>query len=326
MVQNGNHESRWLDPSALMKLKSLELQIKVVVEGFLLGLHRSPYHGFSAEFTEYRPYVAGEDTRYLDWKLYARSDRNYIKKFREETNVRTYLLLDQSRSMAFSSGEYNKLDYARVLLGSVGYFFLRQRDAVGACRFDDTVHDFLPPRVRTGHLRHFLRVLHGAEPGHSTDLGGSVAKIGRLIANRSLVILASDFLGNLDSLEKEIGILRARGNDLIMVQVLDPAEIEWRGDRNLLVRDMETGREIFVQGGQAAERYRRRFADHQAKLSRICNTGGVRLCHVSTSQPVDQFAYHLIKSAAPGWLAGEPAGLARATAGSVVESSSGGDK
>ena len=305
MVQNGIQESRWLDPSVLMKLKSLDLQIRVVVEGFLMGLHRSPYHGFSAEFTEYRPYVPGEDTKYLDWKLYARSDRNYIRKFREETNVRAYFLLDQSRSMAFGDGGYNKLDYARVLMGSLGYFFMKQRDAVGACRFDNEIHDFLAPRVRTGHLRHFLRVLHGAEPGPSTDLGGALEKAGRLIRHRSLVVIVSDFLGSLDSLDREVGILRARGNDVSLVQVLAPDEVVWNSQENLLIQDMESGRELFVNGRDAAEGYQRKFNDHQKRLERLCATNGIRLCHVATNQSIDQFCYHFIKSPESGWLVGQ---------------------
>jgi uncharacterized protein (DUF58 family) len=306
MELNQNQESRWLDPGALMKLKSLELQVKVVVEGFLLGLHRSPFHGFSAEFSEYRPYVDGEDTRYLDWKLYARTDRNYIKKFREETNVRTYFLLDQSRSMAFESTGYEKLDYARVLIGSLGYFLMRQRDAVGVCRFDNEIHDFLPPRIRTGHLRNFLKVLHAAQPGTATELSGALMKLGRLMKHRSVVVLVSDFLGDLDGLENELAMLRARGNDISLIQILDPAEISWGQEGNFMVRDMESGREIFVNGQEARQGYQSKLILHQGRLAQMCATQGARLCQVSTAGPLDQFCHHFIKAHGTGWLCGTP--------------------
>lgn len=297
-----NSESRWLDPLSIMKLKSLELQIKAVVEGFLLGLHRSPFHGFSAEFTEYRPYVAGDDTRYLDWKLYARTDRHYIKKFREETNVRTYFLLDQSASMAYTSLEYTKLDYARLLAGSLGYFLLKQRDAVGACRFDSELEDFLPPAVRVGHLRKFLKILHAAKSGEGTELGNALKHIGNLIKGRSRIIFISDFLSNLESLESELKNLRVQGHEITLFQILDPTEISWKLNQSILLEDLENKKQMYVNGRQAAQRYHDKFQAHQRSLLRMCHSNGIRLCQVGTDQPLDQACFHFVKSQDSGWL------------------------
>lgn len=285
-----------------MKLKSLELQIKLVVEGFLMGLHRSPFHGFSAEFTEYRPYVPGDDTRYLDWKLYARTDRHYIKKFREETNVRTYFLLDQSKSMAYSSVDYTKLDYARLIAGSLGYFLLKQRDAVGACRFDGEIDEYLPPAVRPGQLRKFLKLLHSATPGTGTDLGNVIQGISNLIKSRSRVIMLSDFLSDLDVLEKEVKLLRAHGHDVCLFQVLDKSEYHWNQKEGLLLEDMESGRQMFVNGDGAARRYHEKLDAHMNRLKTICRTNGLRHCVVTSDQPLDQACYHFVRTEGSGWL------------------------
>ncbi len=295
-------ETRWLDPASLMKLKSLELQVKLVVEGFLLGLHKSPFHGFSAEFTEYRPYVEGDDTRYMDWKLYARTDRYYIKKFREETNVRTYFVLDQSNSMSYSSLEWSKMDYARLLVGSLGYFILKQRDAVGACRFDSGIQEYLPPAVRVGQLRKFLKLLHSANPGKQTQLGVSLNGLANLVKAKSKIVMVSDFLGDLEVLKNELKILSARGHEISLVQILDPKEITWNQNESLLLEDMENGKSIFVNGKMAAQRYQVKLDSHLAALQKISSECGLKYNIVSTESPLDQVCYHYVRSESGGWL------------------------
>ena len=148
-----------VSPTAVMQIKNLELRAKIVVEGFMSGLHRSPYHGFSVEFTDYRQYSIGDDLRYLDWKLYAKQDRYYIKRFEDETNLRCYLLVDMSHSMGFWSGNYSKLEYAKTLAASLAWFLNRQRDAVGLVTFGDQIVDMIPPRYRAGHLRRLMLTL-----------------------------------------------------------------------------------------------------------------------------------------------------------------------
>src|SRR5947208_11985452 len=149
----------FIDPAALMRIKSMQLRARVVVEGLMSGLHRSPYHGFSVEFTEYRQYSPGDDLRYLDWKLYARSDRYYLKRFEDETNLRSWLLVDLSRSMGYSSLSYDKASYARTAAATIAYFLSLQRDAIGLITFDAAIKDFLPARFRPGHLHRLMRCL-----------------------------------------------------------------------------------------------------------------------------------------------------------------------
>src|SRR6185295_10996358 len=166
-----------ISPQALMSIKNLELRARVVVEGFWHGLHRSPYHGFSVEFSEYRQYSPGDDPRYLDWRLYARTDRYYIKRFEDETNLRCHLLVDLSRSMGYGSQKYTKVDYARTAAATLAYFLSTQRDAVGLVTFDEQIADYLPPRYRPGHLRRLMLCLERAVAGTSTDVSAPLEQV-----------------------------------------------------------------------------------------------------------------------------------------------------
>ncbi len=166
-----------IDPQTLMRIKSLQMRARVAVEGFIKGIHRSPYHGFSVEFSEYREYTPGDDPRYLDWRLYARSDRYYVKRFEDETNLRCYLVLDTSRSMGYRSGPYSKIEYARTAAATIAYFLSAQRDAVGLLTFEDRITDYLPPRHRPGHLRRLMALLEREPQGRATDLAGPLEQI-----------------------------------------------------------------------------------------------------------------------------------------------------
>src|SRR2546428_9301085 len=183
-----------IDPQTLMSIKNLELRARVVVEGFWHGMHRSPYHGFSVEFTEYRQYSPGDDPRYLDWRLYARTDRYYIKKFEDETNLRCHLLVDNSRSMGYGSLPYSKAQYANTLAGTLAYFLYLQGDGVGLLTFDEHIRDYLPARHRTGHLRHLMLSLEKPAGGAATNLGPPLKRIVETVAKRGMMILISDLL------------------------------------------------------------------------------------------------------------------------------------
>src|SRR6266536_2825631 len=193
-----------ISPQALMSIKNLELRARVVVEGFWHGLHRSPYHGFSVEFTEYRQYSPGDDPRYLDWRLYARSDRYYIKKFEDETNLRCQLLVDNSRSMTYGSLAYSKAQYANTLAATLAYFLYLQGDAVGLLTFDEQIREYLPARNRTGHLRHLMLRLKQPAAGRATDLASPLKRIVEVVRKRGLIVLISDFLAPIERLETEL--------------------------------------------------------------------------------------------------------------------------
>src|SRR2546423_5922234 len=183
-----------VNPLALMSIKNLELRAKVVVEGFWNGLHRSPYHGFSVEFTEYRQYSPGDDPRYLDWRLFARSDRYFIKKFEDETNLRCYLLVDNSRSMSYGSLTYTKAQYANTLAATLAYFLYLQGDAVGLLTFDEQIREYLPARHRSGHLRHLMLALEKPAAGTATNLSAPLRRIAEMMNKRGMMVLISDLL------------------------------------------------------------------------------------------------------------------------------------
>ena len=216
-----------IDPQTLMRIKSLQVRARVAVEGFIKGIHRSPYHGFSVEFSEYREYSPGDDPRYLDWRLFARSDRYYVKRFEDETNLRCYLVVDTSRSMGYRSGSYSKSDYARTAAATIAYFLAMQRDAVGLLLFEDRITEYLPARYRPGHLRRLMAALEREPTGRATDLVQPLEEIAATVRKRGLIILISDLLAPTDSLQTRLGYLRLRGHDVVVLRVLDPAEVEF---------------------------------------------------------------------------------------------------
>ena len=207
-----------IDPRALIRIKSLQLRAKAAVEGFIKGIHRSTYHGFSVEFSEYRQYTPGDDPRYLDWRLFARTDRYYVKRFEDETNLRCHLVLDTSRSMNYRSGDYSKSEYARTAAATIAYFLTLQRDAVGLLTFEDRITDYLPPRHRPGHLRRLMAMLDREPTGRATDLAGPLEEIAATVRKRGLIVLLSDLLAPADALRSKLGYLRSRGHEVIVLR------------------------------------------------------------------------------------------------------------
>jgi uncharacterized protein (DUF58 family) len=286
----------YLDPVALMRIKSLELRARTVVEGFYSGIHRSPYHGFSVEFSEYRQYTPGDDLRYLDWRLFARSDRYYIKRFEDETNVLCYLLVDQSRSMGFGQGEISKWQYAQTMAATMAYFLNLQRDAVGLVTFDEQIVDYLPPRHRTGHLRHLLAALSREPAGTSTNLAAPLEQIAQTVRRRGLVVLVSDLLAPVDELGRQLGYLRSQGHDMLVLRVLDRAELEFTFDTSSLFYDMETGERLYIDPAAARRDYLERFAAHAKELEDTCRQWGVELVTCPTDRPLELSLFDLLKS------------------------------
>src|SRR5438876_5177821 len=227
MIANPTTSSSLIHPQALMSVQNLELRSRVVVEGFWNGIHRSPYHGFSVEFTEYRQYTVGDDPRYLDWRVLARSDRYFIKKFEDETNLRCHIVTDQSRSMSYGSLGYTKAQYAATLAATLAYFMYLQGDAVGLLTFADQILDYLPARHRTGHLRHLMLALEKPAAGQATNLTEPLKRIVEIVRKRGLIVLLSDFLAPIEKLESDLTALAACGHEIMLFQVLDPAELSF---------------------------------------------------------------------------------------------------
>ena len=296
LKQRSDNSPAAVDPVAVMRIKDLQLRAKAVVEGFYNGLHRSPFHGFSAEFSEYRPYTIGDDLRRLDWKLFARSDRYYIKQFEDETNRRCYLVLDQSRSMGFGSLEYTKIEYAKTLSATLAYFLTLQRDSVGLMTFDEGIGEFISARQRSGHFRQLLVALSRPVQGTGTDLGQPLQQIAALVRRRGLIILVSDMLASVDTLRTNLAHLRSRGHEVLILRILDPAEIELQMSGPSMVVDLETGKEIYLDPDAARQSYQERFAQHQRELQSICDSLGVDLHEVRTDQPLERALSQLIST------------------------------
>lgn len=288
----------FLDPAALMAIRNLELRARTVVEGFWHGLHRSPYHGFSVEFTEYRPYSSGDDPRYLDWRLVARTDRYFIKKFEDETNLRCHLLVDGSRSMTFGSRGYSKADYARTFAATLAWFLSHQGDATGLLTFDGAIREYLPARHRPGHLRHLMLALEKPTDGRATDLALPLRKIAELARKRGLIVLISDLLAPIDELDAALALLTATGHEVILFQTLDPAELDFSFSSAARFEDLETGRDLFLDPQLAREEYQRRLGEHLASIRADCQRLGIAHVQLSTAQPLELTLYDFLKARA----------------------------
>jgi uncharacterized protein (DUF58 family) len=286
-----------LDPKALMRIRSLELRARVVVEGFWSGIHRSPYHGFSAEFSEYRQYTPGDDVRHIDWRVYARSDRFYIKKFEDETNLRCQLLVDGSRSMMYGSDpEVTKHHYAATLAATFGYFLTQQGDAVGVTRFDDAIRDYLPPRNKPGHLRRLMLALEKPAEGRATDFAKPLERVAQMHDRRGMFVLLSDLLAPLDVLEARLGFLRARGHEVLVFHILDPRELDFEFENAAQFTSMESGRQHFIDPNIARKDYCEKINAHLEAASAICQRAGIDYFFSSTERAFDLALFEFLTS------------------------------
>jgi uncharacterized protein (DUF58 family) len=260
-----------IDTTALMRIKSLELRAKVIVEGLWRGLHRSPYHGFSVEFTEYRAYSKGDDLRHIDWKVAARTDRYYIKKFEDETNLRCQVLLDMSKSMGFGTGGYSKADYAATLAATLASFLMQQGDAVGLTTFGERIVEHIPARNRPGHLRHLMTELEKKPAFTGTSLQASLQQLAELLRRRGMVVLVSDLLTPVEQFEKQLGYLSTQGHEVVVFHLMDRAEKDFTFDEAAQFYDSESGSELFINPSAARESYLKRLGAHLEAVKRVCD-------------------------------------------------------
>lgn len=267
-----------------------------MVDGLWSGLHRSPYRGFSVEFSEYRQYSPGDDLRYLDWKALARTDREYLKIFEDETNLRCTAVLDASRSMQFGSRSHTKFEYAKTLVATLSYFLLKQRDVVGLARFEDGITDYLEARWRPGHLKRIFALLSKNADGDSTNLNKSLESLTRLLRKRGLVILVSDFLSDPDDWKTKLGQLSAMGHDVRIIQILDPTELSLDFGKAAYWEDIESKEIIYVDPTVLRKRYQERFATRQNKLSKAFSATGAHHQIVTTDEPLDFALLNFIRS------------------------------
>jgi uncharacterized protein (DUF58 family) len=287
--------TRFIDPATLTKISTLELVARTVVEGFIAGLHRSPHLGFSVNFAEYRPYRPGDDIRKIDWKVFGRLDRYFVKEYEGETNTSIQLVLDCSRSMAYESQGIRKLEYGQFLAACLGYFAFKQRDSVGFVSYDEDVVDFVPPRGSIGHLNTVLHTIERAQAGQKTNFVKPLVSIAERLRHRGIIIVISDLYDEQERVMNGLRHLAYRGNDVIVFQVLDPAELNFDFSESAQFVDMETRAEMHVIPDFIRQEYRKIIKDQIAYYERECQKDRMDYALVNTSQPLDHalFAYLL---------------------------------
>src|SRR5271170_3548804 len=281
-------QQRFLDPSILAGISGLDLVAKTVVDGFVAGLHRSPDFGFSQEFAEYRAYNPGDDLRHVDWNVYSRTERLYLKRFRGETNSVLTVLLDASNAMQFGSHRVNKMDYARYLAASLFYLAIHdQRDAAGLITFDDEIRNFVRPSTRQGQLHRLLAGLEQAEARARTDFAKPMRYFQEFLKRRGIVLIVSDFWESPESIVSNIEPLRYRGNEVVLFHVLDPEDVHPVLNGPTLLVDMETKAEMKVTPDYTKKEYRGKIETHLADLRDRTLAAGMGYYLLMTDRPLD---------------------------------------
>ena len=283
-----------LDAGTLLRIKSMELRARIIVDGFMQGLHRSPAHGTSVEFAEYREYVPGDDPRFLDWKLYARSDRYCIKKFHADTNLTATVLVDLSGSMFYGTLGYTKAEYAKTLAATFSQFLLSQSDSVGLVTFTDEVNEVVPSLRKRGQMHSIVVGLEKSPKESTTDMRKSLREIAPLLKKKGVAVLFSDLLAPVDDIKSQLGYLRSCGHDVIIFNILDPSEIEFPFENLSRFEDVETGRRIYLDPRSAKDAYQQRFAEHFAEIEQFAQSLGIDFFQISTADPFDKPLRHLL--------------------------------
>jgi len=279
---------RLLDPSSLAKISGLIVRARMIVEGSITGLHRSPFHGSSVEFAEHREYVPGDDIRYIDWKVFGRSDRYYIKQFEEETNLRVQLVLDASESMAYGSGAMSKLDYARTLAASLAYLILGQQDAVGALVFDEKIRAEAPISQSRSHLQDLVGVLAQQSGKDATDIGEVLGRVSDRLKRRCLIVLLTDLFDDKDGLVHGLRRLRHAGHDVLVIHVMDPDELNFPFTRMTLFEGLEDYPDQLADPEAVREAYLVEIREFMREMRRDFRNSGIQYQLADCSRSFDQ--------------------------------------
>jgi len=285
---------RFLAPEILARITSLELLARTVVEGFISGLHRSPFTGFSTEFAEYRQYMPGDDLRYLDWKLLGRTDRYYIKKYRADTNSQCHILIDASASMRYTTGDITKLQYAQFLGSSLAYLANKQQDAVGLIAFDQEVRTHIPAHTRTGHMRTIFGRMEQIEAGNETRLSEMLHLAAERISRRGIIVVISDFYDEPEAITEALQHLRFKGNDVIVLQVMDKNELDFDFIEPVLLEDSETVEQIHVLPDVLGDGYRETIRKHLEAVREGCTSNKIDYELLTTDKPLDHALFSFL--------------------------------
>lgn len=276
-----------LDPSLIGRVAKLELRARLVVEGFVSGLHRSPYKGFSVEFAEHREYATGDDLRYLDWKVFGKSDRYYIKRYEEETNLLCHVLLDTSESMDFGTEAVRKFDYAATIAAALSHLVIEQGDAAGLVTFGDDVRAVLPPGNSSAHLRHVFDTIETSKPQGKTDVGKVLVRLADQLRKRGLVVLVSDLVGDVEEILRGLRQLRSRKHDVIVLQVLDPAEVEFPFEQMTMFEGLEEFPDLLADPKSLRKSYLERLDAFRKRLTAGCLAERIDVVEMNTRTPLD---------------------------------------
>lgn len=288
-TRNSPQTLTYLKPEHLARIRNLHLWARHIVEGMNVGVHRSPYHGFSAEFSEYRAYQPGESTRMIDWRKYAKSDATVVRLYEDETNLFAYLLLDTSASMAFASpGNVPKYSFASVLCASLAWILVRQRDAVGLAAFDERVRTMIPPKSTNMQLRILIAAMDELEPEGTTRSGEAMNVLAGQVRKRGMVVVASDLLDDITQIERGLRHLRFKRQDVILLWIRDPLEQHFAHDSPLRLHDLETGERVDLDPQVAASHYNEGMAQHTAAVESLCRDLSVDLIPVCTNEAFER--------------------------------------
>jgi uncharacterized protein (DUF58 family) len=286
---------KYLQPAVVAQLANMELRARLVVEGFITGLHKSPYHGFSVEFTEHRQYMPGDEIKHIDWKAYGKTDRFYIKQFEEETNLKSYLIVDASRSMDYASkGNLKKFEYASYVAAALSFLMIEQRDAVGLTLFDEGIRLSLPPRATRSYLKEILKELESAQPAKKTGTAASLHLIAEQIKRRGLVIVLSDLFDSPESVMTALKHFRHRGHDVIVMQILDPLERSFAFESDAIFKDLETQEELMTQPWHIQKAYQQSMQEFLDFYKRQCRDNNIDYVLLDTSTPFDKALFEYL--------------------------------
>jgi len=280
---------KYLNPQVLARLEGLQLRARLIVEGYVAGVHRSPYHGFSIEFAEHREYAPGDDLRYLDWKVFGRTDKFYLKQFEEETNLVCSLLLDTSESMRYQSAEaaMSKLEYAQCAAAALAYLVLQQQDSVGLVTFDREIRALVRPSSNPSHLKQLLQVMQETVPERKTATGPIFHDLAERFKKRGIVVILSDLFDDVDSMLAGLKHFRHRRHEVVLFHVLDPAELEFPFRQTTLFRGLEQLPNVLVEPRSLRKAYLREFDDFVHRVKKGCRAHQIDYVQMRTDQPLD---------------------------------------
>ncbi|MDP6359430.1 MAG: DUF58 domain-containing protein [Planctomycetota bacterium] len=286
----------FLDPKTFGRLQNLELIAKYIVEGFMIGLHKSPYHGFSVEFSSYRKYSPGDNLKFVDWKLFGRTDRHYVKQFEENTNLNCYLLLDKSGSMVLEDEGMSKLRYGSCLSAAFAYLMLKQRDAVSLATFDSEGVIYVPPSAKNSQLLTVLSQLQGLEAQSGTDFTSGLNKVAARITHRGMIVLISDLLAEPQEILDVLKYFRYKKHEVVVIHVMSPQELDFPFNEQVEFEDAETGAKLVTSGRLIREEYLQELNAHFEELQKGCLNLEVDLLSLRTDEPLtDAFVSYLVK-------------------------------